>query len=399
MNFETCSTSVNAVWTKVLFLLLALLLISCDGDNDSKNADEVNPYAGYESEQYDGPENWLCRPDIQGEDNACEGDLSSTIVFADGTTQYEGSVPTEEQPVDCFHLYGTTSLDEGGNSDLVPGRETEAVFVKMARYRAVCNIYTPLYRSITLPALIEGKYGDIGLNDVAYGDVVDAFKYLVANADGRGFILVGHSQGSTHLIRLIQEEIESHPYLARRMISAHLVGWTVELPLDSEVGATFASTPPCTFENEINCFVNYTSFRKSVPPAEETQLLPIIFGNTLKEDTRVACTNPVDLGGGLLNLDSYFRVFHLEPYADSERNESITTLFVKLPGLVQGECIEQDGKGYLAITVDADPSDPRVDDVGNDGLPGWGLHRLDIQLAHGDLVRLADRQADKWLNR
>ena len=51
---------------------------------------------------------------------------------------------------------------------------------------------------------------------------------------------------------------------------------------------------------------------------------------------------------------------------------------LKVPGLLQGECIEQDGKGYLAISLDADPSDPRVDDVGNDGLPGWGLHRIDF---------------------
>jgi len=51
-------------------------------------------------------------------------------------------------------------------------------------------------------------------------------------------VLIGHSQGSMHLIRLIQEEIESHAYLSERMISAHLIGMLVELPLDTEVGAT-----------------------------------------------------------------------------------------------------------------------------------------------------------------
>ena len=70
---------------------------------------------------------------------------------------------------------------------------------------------------------------------------------------------------------------------------------------------------------------------------------------------------------------------------------------MKVPGLVQGECIEEDGKGYLQITQDADPDDPRVDDIGNDFLPGWGLHMIDIPLAQGDLVRLAARQADSWL--
>jgi hypothetical protein len=70
-----------------------------------------------------------------------------------------------------------------------------------------------------------------------------------------------------------------------------------------------------------------------------------------------------------------------------------------MPGLIQGECIEQDGKGYLSITVAADPSDPRRDDAGNDFLPGWGLHGIDVSLAQGDLVRLAQKQADTGLKK
>ena len=385
----------------ILFLLLLVaclyLIRACSDSSDSRQP--VNPYKGYVSEQYDGPENWLCRPDIKGEDNACEGDISSTIVFADGTTQYEGSISADDQPVDCFYVYGTVSLDEGDNSDLIPGREIGEAFEGVARYRGVCKVYAPVYRQITIAALAKGKYEDSDLNAVAYGDVLDAFKHFIANGDGRGFILVSHSQGSTHLIRLIQEEIESVPYLEQRMISAHLIGMTVALPRDGEVGATFLSTPPCTFEKEVGCFVNYESFRESVPPAEKTPLLgSIILGNTDSEDTRAACTHPVDLGGGRLNLDSYFTLSQLGPYKDPSRNESITTPFVKVPGLIQGECIEQDSKGYLAITVDSDPSGPRVDDIDNDFLPGWGLHLIDVPLGQGDLVRLAERQADKWLN-
>ena len=137
---------------------------------------------------------------------------------------------------------------------------------------------------------------------------------------------------------------------------------------------------------------NYSSFLDTNPPTEEAG----VFGITNSEDTRAACTHPVDLGGGRLNLDSYFSPVQLNPYSDAERNASITTPFTKLPGLVMGECIEQDGKGYLAITVNSDPADPRVDELGNNGAPGWGLHVIDIALGQGDLVKLAQRQADKW---
>jgi len=47
------------------------------------------------------------------------------------------------------------------------------------------------------------------------------------------------------------------------------------------------------------------------------------------------------------------------------------------------------------VTVNADPDDPRIDDVGGDFLPGWGLHIIDMNLAIDDLVAVVAQQADK----
>jgi len=392
------ASKVSALFPAVICVLFNLA--ACDNGSNSNSKGEsttdLNPYQGYASEQYRGAENWLCRPDLEADTNICARDTSATLVFADGTTQVEETLSAAGKPVDCFYVYPTTSSDTSDNSDLMPGsEEIGEVFSQVARYRKVCNVFAPVYRQITVPALLAGKYFDSDLNQIAYSDVLDSFKHFIANHEGRGFFLIGHSQGSTHLIRLIQEEVGSSSYLAKRMISAHLLGWTVALPFDSDVGATFESTPPCTFENEINCFVSYTSFRESVPPVEQA-FLGFYFGVTDSDDTRAACTHPVDLGGGKLNLDSYFTLSELGPYSDPERNQSIATPFVKVPGLLQGECIEQDGKGYFSISIDADPSDPRVDDINNDLFPGWGLHLIDFAMAQGDLVSLAERQADKW---
>lgn len=377
-----------------LIFLATLLLGACDGGNNNNNSKEVNPQEGYSSAQYDAPENWLCRPDINGENNVCQGDIDATVVFADGSTQLEQAPTFDSQPVDCFYVYPTVSLDSTDNSDLVPGREIVTTYSQVSRYRSVCQLYAPMYRQVTVAALTAGKFADSEISGRAYGDVVDAFRQFIANGEGRGFILIGHSQGTTHLVRLIQEEVEVDPYLAKRMIAAHLLGIPVSLPNDAEVGATFESTPPCTFDEEINCFVSYSAFRDTDPPVPGQAL----FGLTSSPDTRAACTHPVDLGAGRLNLDAYFVTgAQLNPYVDPAANAAIITPFVKVPGLVQGECIAEDGKGYLQITQDADPADPRVDDIGNDFLPGWGLHLIDIPLAQGDLVRLASKQADVWL--
>ncbi len=137
-------------------LLLGLLLTACNDGNDNNNNSQ-NPYQGYTSEQYGGKENWLCRPDIEDESNVCQWDLSTTIVFADGTTQLEESPTAENQPVDCFYVYPTVSEDVSDNSDLVADAEIDVTYIQAARYRSVCKMFVPLYRQIHGICFVFGK--------------------------------------------------------------------------------------------------------------------------------------------------------------------------------------------------------------------------------------------------
>ena len=84
------------------------------------------------------------------------------------------------------------------------------------------------------------------------------------------------------------------------------------------------------------------------------------------------------------------------PAADGSIRRSgveITTPFVTLPDFVDAECAEHDGFVYLAITVNGDPADPRIDDIGGDLTPEWGMHLVDVNVAMGDLVAIASSQA------
>jgi len=40
--------------------------------------------------------------------------------------------------------------------------------------------------------------------------------------------------------------------------------------------------------------------------------------------------------------------------------------------------------------------DPRVDDVGGDLTPEWGLHLIDVNVAMGDLVAIAQSQGHAY---
>lgn len=48
------------------------------------------------------------------------------------------------------------------------------------------------------------------------------------------------------------------------------------------------------------------------------------------------------------------------------------------------------------VTVHGDPTDPRVDDIGGDLTPEWGLHLQDVNLMMGDIVGTVRAQAAAW---
>ncbi|MFX8441269.1 DUF3089 domain-containing protein, partial [Acinetobacter baumannii] len=82
-----------------------------------------------------------------------------------------------------------------------------------------------------------------------------------------------------------------------------------------------------------------------------------------------------------------------------------TTPFVKAPGLLSAECAASGRFRYLAVTVNADPADPRTDTiagdvvVGNTILKDWGLHLIDMPVVMGNLVELSNSQAEAWIKR
>ena len=80
----------------------------------------------------------------------------------------------------------------------------------------------------------------------------------------------------------------------------------------------------------------------------------------------------------------------------------MTTPFVKVPGLISAACTTTGGFHYLAVTVNAKPTDRRTHAIAGDivvfdkTLREWGLHLIDMPVVMGDLVELSDDQARAW---
>ncbi len=351
---------------------------------------------------YNQQANWLCLP---GRDDACGKPLPTTALNANGYGSVGQSVPAKNPRVDCFYVYPTVSRDAADNSDLVPGiEENGAAAVQFARFASVCRPFAPLYRQATLAALFRQAAGKgariVETMDLAYADVLAAWRhYLQHHNKGRPFVLVGHSQGTIHLTRLLASEIEGTP-AAKRMLSALLIGFNVEVPEGKLVGGSFKQTPLCTKVGQTGCVVTYVSFRAATPPPAGA-----LFGRTTKPGMTVGCTNPARLRKQASPLDSYWYTGATSADAAPiqwSKSGPPPTPFVRTDGLVSATCVNRGQVGYLAVTVNADPKDKRTDEIRGEVViagvpqPGWGLHQVDMSLAQGDLIALVEAQAERY---
>ena len=345
---------------------------------------------------------WLCRP---GRQDACAQDLTTTVIAADGSRTIEPFEAARKPKFDCFYVYPTVSLDAGGNSDLIPGEEERRVArFQAARFASQCRVFAPVYRQVTLTALrriVAGQQVPVD-RQLAYRDVEAAWNdYLARDNKGRGVVLIGHSQGSLLLTQLLGRAIEGRP-AQTLLISAMLIGSTVPVPEGKDVGGLYQTIPLCRAAGQSGCIVTYASFRADSPPPPDSR-----FAKGDRPGVEAGCTNPAGLADGRAPTRAYLPASGtLLGAAEAPRwsndGAPVTTPFVSVPGLLAAECVRRDGFNYLAVTTNADPADPRTDDVGGDikvgsaVLRSWGLHLIDINLTQGDLIALAGEQYRGW---
>lgn len=351
-------------------------------------------------------DHWLCRPGLERANDACAAEQSATVVAANGKLKLEKFKPASNPAIDCFYVYPTVSNDTTPNSDMTAGPEEKNVIAaQFARFGKVCRPYAPLYRQVTLTALRAGMAGRPMAADRAlgYNDVKDAWNfYLEKQNQGRGVVLIGHSQGSGVLTELIKNEIDGKP-VAAKVVSALLLGTNVAVPKGKDVGGAFQKMPLCKFASQTGCVISYVTFRASAPPPANS-----LFGRVRGDGLQAACVNPAALAGGKGELRAYLAsrgrgngsAADPKPWATPARE--IATPFVSVPGLLTAECVANDKGSYLAVTVNADPQDPRTDEITGDVVTNgqvqnnWGLHLIDVQVAMGNLVDVVGAQAKAY---
>ena len=89
--------------------------------------------------------------------------------------------------------------------------------------------------------------------------------YLSRFNKGRGFVIIGHSQGTRVLRKLVREEIDRRRAVRRRMLSALLLGGNVLVRDGKRIGGDFQRIPACGFAQQLGCVIAYSVFNYTPP--------------------------------------------------------------------------------------------------------------------------------------
>lgn len=224
---------------------------------------------------------WLARPDLS--------DNPSHWVPA-------GERAAENPEVAVFYVPPTTYYSKASwNAPLAnpESRNWLNVFAwsEASAFNRVGAVWAPRYRSAALGAFLTAAPDSARALDLAYADVQRAFDTFVAQIPAaRPIILAGHSQGTVHLMRLMQDRVAGTP-IARRIVAAYLVGW----PISTVTDIPALGLDACTAPLQANCILSWQSFAE---PAEPRQIREIFDGSKglngqPRRGTPMLCVNPI----------------------------------------------------------------------------------------------------------
>ena len=187
---------------------------------------------------------WLCKPGLKND--PCTPGLKTTYYSTSYKKVRVGTPKATRHPkIDCFYVYPTVSDQETPFATLSIDPELRSIALyQAARYSQRCRVFAPVYRQATVAGL-GGARGTSAEAERAYTDVRSAWRtYLRKYNKGRGVVIMGHSQGTFVLRRMVREEVDPKPKVRRKLVSAILLGGNVTVRKGKDVAETSSTSGP-----------------------------------------------------------------------------------------------------------------------------------------------------------
>ena len=316
--------------------------------------------------QYAQARLWIARPDLAG---------NPSLWLPPGVDP----PPPAPRAASVFFIHPSSFLESTAWNAPIDDAESQdraALFVRSqaSAFNAVGEVWAPKYRQAAFGAFLTSEADASRALDFAYRDVLAAYEEFLREAPAdRPIILAAHSQGSAHLMRLLQERVKGAPE-ASRVVAAYVVGWPVSVTADLPA----LPFPACERPDQAACILSWQSFAEPADPSQITDVYDESAGpgGARRAGSAMLCTNPLTGGRGgeapaAANLGT------LVPNADMSAAEYRR-------GAVAARC---DPRGFLLIGgTDALPA------MGPYALPGNNYHVYDYALFWANIRADAERR-------
>jgi hypothetical protein len=332
---------------------------------------------------------WLCRPGQTPD--PCTASLSTTVLTGTGHRQVVDYPQASNPGIDCFYLYPRITLQKTPNATpAIDPQETAIAELEASPFSRDCRVFAPMYRQVTAQYTTSTS-----AEQVEYSSVLAAWNdYLAHYNDGRGVVLIGHSEGADVLTELISAQVDHNASVRQRLVSAILTG--ANLAVSPQGNGPFSQISACRTVTQTGCVVAYNAFSGPVPR-------DALFGwpspTAMSEGLRELCTNPAALGGGSATLESQYRVQLPTQQVSGSAKEgviahypAVSTPWVQYNDQYQASCVDSDGSAVLVVRP-VNGGSPLITAPN----AAWGLHVDDPNLALGNLVALVQSQAGVYL--
>ena len=240
---------------KILIITTLFFFCSCGIQNiPTYNYELKNPVDDFDFEKnsfdldYDDPKNWSFRFDVDDE---------REILPKNYKTKNEKKID-----LSVFYIH-PTSLFSSQDWNADTSHFVNNDFIKLcienqaSVFAGITDLYAPHYREMHIHSYTDTVNG-YKAYDLAYNDILNAFKYFISNIKTDNYIIASHSQGTNHAKRLINEYISKNDDIFNRLVLSYLIGMDVsinEIPIEI-----------CEHPKQLNCFLNWRSFNHNYYP-------------------------------------------------------------------------------------------------------------------------------------